>query len=58
MLDHEEPSKPPEVEPGDEVKISTGCIPRVENKNAIYIKKLNSENRRQQAVKIYVTGGN
>lgn len=35
VLDHEEPSNPPEVESGYELKIRTGCVARVEIKNAI-----------------------
>ena len=40
VLNHEEPFNPLEVEPGNELKIRTGCITRAEIKNAI--KKLKS----------------
>ena len=40
VLYHEEPPNLPEVEPGNELNIGTGCIIRVEIKNAI--KKLKS----------------
>ena len=35
VLNHEEPLNPPEVEPGNELNIRTGCITRAEIKNAI-----------------------
>ena len=40
MLNHEEPSNLPEIEPNHELNIRTGCIKRVEIKNAM--KKLKS----------------
>ena len=40
VLNHEEPLNPPEVEPGNEFNIRTGCITRAGIKNAI--KKLKS----------------
>ena len=35
VLNHEEPSNPPQIEPSDELNIRTGCITRVEIKNAM-----------------------
>ena len=35
LLNHEEPLKPPEVEPNDELNIRTGHVTRIEIKNAI-----------------------
>ena len=35
VLNYEEPLNPPEVEPSDELNISTGRITRIEIKNAI-----------------------
>ena len=35
VLNHEEPSNPPEVEPNDELNIRTGHVTRIEIKNAI-----------------------
>ena len=40
VLNHEEQSNPPQIEPSDELNIRIGCITRVEIKNAM--KKLKS----------------
>ena len=51
MLNHEEPLNPPEVEPGNELNIRTGCITSAEIKKLKSGKAAGCDNMPSEAIK-------